>query len=754
MPYSLSRLAMWVLPATFPLTLLPKLPAVSDDLWLIVPALALFQLRWRWTTDLSLILLLFLWAIIAARTLTEQINALEGKTPDVTVGVETVLADTQRVKLRIVSVAGKIVFPPIYATVSTQGINQALCRGQRWQAMLKLKPVHASLNEGGFDSQRFALADRTPLTGRIIALSPLNTTCNWRDRLIQRSREYYSERPWQGVLSALAFGERGEISREMTELLRATGTAHLMAISGMHISLAASVGWLFARALQLGFRAAWIGYRFPLFCSLVLALIYCWLAGANPPAVRALLAISIWGGLRMAGVRCSSWQVWRLCIGGILFFDPLSVLSYSLWLSGGAVAGLLLWFQWFPLPAFFRGKRRWLPVRLLHLQLGIFLLLMPAQLVIFHGISLSALLANIWAVPLVTMLTVPLLLAGLALLPCADVSQLFWWLADRSLELVFVPLSYLPSGWLPLDKRALWMGWLVWLLLLTWRFSWWRSSLASVVTFCLAIACWRLSIVQPSWRLDMLDIGHGLAVVISKQGEALVYDTGNRWPGGSAAESHVLPWLSWQGLQVRHIVLSHGHLDHIGGLASIQQAFPEAHVHSALGRPGHLPCRRGVSWGWQGLSFQALWPQPEERQTGNDQSCVLSISDGKWRVLLTGDVEAKAEYQLLQLDSEGLRADILQVPHHGSGTSSVPPLLRAVGGSAALSSAARYSTWKLPAKRVVDRYKRHHYAWYDTALEGQISVKFYDKFWQVSGLRSQIMPRWYHQWFGVSRYSR
>lgn len=754
MPYSLSRLAMWVLLATLPLTLLPQLPAASDDLWLILPALALLQLRWRWTTDLALMLLLFLWAVIAGRTLTEQIDALSGKTPDVTVGVEAVLTDAQRVKLRIVSVAGKIVFPPIYATVGTEGVNQPLCPGQRWQATLNLKPVHGRLNEGGFDSQRFALANSTPLTGRIIALAALDTACSWRDRLIQKSREHYGERPWQAILSALAFGERGEISREMTQLLRETGTAHLMAISGMHISLAASVGWLFARGLQLGFRAAWIGYRFPLFCSLLLALVYCWLAGANPPAVRALLALSIWGGLRVAGVRCSSWQVWRLCIGGILFFDPLSVLSYSLWLSGGAVAGLLLWFQWFPLPAIFRGKKRWLPVQLLHLQLGIFLLLMPAQLAIFHGISLSALLANIWAVPLVTLLTVPLLLAALALLPFTGTSQLLWWLADRSLELVFVPLSYLPAGWLSLDKRALWAGGLVWLLLLSWRFSWWRSSPASVIALCLSIACWRLSVVQSLWQLDMLDIGHGLAVVISSRGEALVYDTGNRWPGGSAAESQILPWLSWQGLQVRHIVLSHGHLDHIGGLESLQQAFPEALVHSGLGWKGHLPCRRGVSWRWQGLSFQALWPLPGEGKTGNNQSCVLSVSDGKWRVLLTGDLEAKAEYQLVQLDREALRADILQVPHHGSGTSSVPPLLRAVRGRVALASAARYSAWKLPAKRVVARYKNHHYIWRDTALEGQVSVKFFDTFWQVSGLRAQIMSRWYHPWFGVPRYSR
>ncbi|WP_338564765.1 ComEC/Rec2 family competence protein [Erwinia sp. E_sp_W01_6] len=120
-----------------------------------------------------------------------------------------------------------------------------------------------------------------------------------------------------------------------------------------------------------------------------------------------MLALSTWSTIRLAGVRCDNWQVWGICIGIILFFDPLSILSDSLWLSAMAVAGLLFWFQWFPLPARFAAKKSWLLLHLLHLQLGLFMLLMPVQMLIFHGISFSALLANVWAVPLVTLLTVP-----------------------------------------------------------------------------------------------------------------------------------------------------------------------------------------------------------------------------------------------------------------------------------------------------------------------------------------------------------
>lgn len=754
MPYSLSRLAMWTIVAMLPLIFLPHLPDVRYDAWIILCCLGLMMLCRRWAKDLAILMLLFLWAVIAARTLLVQVDAFSQGTLDALVKIDNVLKQSERIKVRLLKVEGKTVFPPVWALLNVKEPDNQYCRGQKWSVKLKLRPVHARLNEGGFDAQRFALANSTPLTGRILSLDPVETSCSWREQIIHRTGVAYGELPWQSIITALAFGEREEVSREMTRLLRETGTAHLMAISGMHISLAASVGWLLARVLQLTFRAHWIGYRFPLFLSLLVALIYTWLSGGNPPSIRAMLALLTWSAIRLAGIHCNNWQVWGICIGTILFFDPLSILSESLWLSAIAVAGLLFWFQWFPLPVRYSGKKRWLLLQLLHLQLGLFMLLMPIQMLIFHGISLSALLANVWAVPLVTLLTVPLILCALALTPFPLLSYPVWWLADRTLELVFVPLTWLPSGWLSLNKQALLVSALVLLGIIACRFHWWRSSPVALLSCCLSLICWRLNTPEPDWRMDMLDIGHGLAVVISKKGETVIYDTGNRWPGGDAALSQILPWLSWQGMQVKHIILSHGHLDHTGGFASLDAAFPDATVHSGLGTEGHLPCEIGHSWGWQGLLFQVLWPAAGQSQSGNNQSCVIRVSDGKWRVLLTGDIESQAELEMVRMYGPSLRADLLQVPHHGSNTSSVPPFLRAVKGQVALASAARYSAWKLPAEKVIKRYLDYHYTWYDTAVYGQVSVAFNQNNWQVRGLRSQIMPRWYHQWFGVPRYSR
>ncbi|MCX8957388.1 ComEC family protein [Erwinia psidii] len=752
MPYSLSRLAMWIIIATLPLNILPRLPGDKYDPLLMAVAFILGLSRVRCLREPAIILLLLVWAVSPARSLLKQTTALTARPQEVTVQIERM--HSKRMKLRIIRAAGKLVFPPVHAMVSLPENAPSFCAGQRWKMKLRLRAVHANLNEGGFDSQKYAVANSVPLTGKILALQPLKKGCSWRQWIILQSQNYYHSLAWQGIISALAFGERGDISPEINQLLRETGTAHLMAISGMHISLAASFGWLLARCIQLIFPAHLIGYRFPLILSLIVAMVYTWLSGGNPPSVRAMLALSVWSTLRLRGRCCNNWQVWRVCIGAILFFDPLSILSDSLWLSAMAVAGLLCWYHWFPLPGRFAVKRRWLPLQLLHLQLGIFLLLMPLQMQIFHGISVSALIANLWAVPSVTLVTVPLILCAVMCHALTPVSQWLWWLADKTLMLIFTPLALLPAGWLPVSDSALWFSAFTLMLIFTWRLGWLSRSPITLLSLCIACVCWRIAVRLPEWRVDMLDIGHGLSVVISRHGKAMVYDTGNRWEGGDAATGQILPWLNWQGLEVEQIILSHNHLDHTGGLESLQKAFPHAVSRSETGRAGHLPCHSGIKWQWQSLHFEVLWPDRGEMQSGNNQSCVIMVSDGKWRVLLTGDIESPAELKMVSRYRHSLKADVLQVPHHGSRTSSSPPLLRAVAGEVALASAARYSAWKLPAERIIKRYTDYRYRWSDTAKDGQISVQFFSRNWQVSGLRAQILPRWYHQWFGVPRYSR
>ncbi|MFS2224968.1 ComEC family protein [Pantoea sp. B65] len=753
MTISVTQLSWMMICAALPLCVLPALPDNQQLSGMAIVALILLFARWRAGKKVALILLLFIWCCGAGRQILQQITRLSAAPVVAEVQIENIARDGQRVKVRLLAIDQRRLFPPLYATLSGAEPLSLACAGQRWQMTLRLRPVHARLNQGAFDLQRQALASHTPRHGRILAARQLQSDCSWRHDIMAATQPAYQQLPWQAVIDALAFGERGAMPAEITRLLRETGTAHLMAISGMHIGLAAMSGWLLARGVQRFFPAHRIGYRLPLLISLLVALLYSWLSGANPPAIRAMLALTLWYGLRLSGMRCSAWQVWSLCVGIILFIDPLTILSDSFWLSALAVAALILWYQWFPLPAGFRGKRRWWLLQLLHLQIGMMLLLMPVQGFIFHGISLSALLANLLAVPVVSLISVPLILLGL-LIPFNILSQPLWWLVDRSLALVINSLQWLPPGWLAIDESTALSCLLCWLLLVVWRFNWWRSSPITIISLVVTLICWRQASPRPDWRIDMLDVGHGLAIVISREGKAVIYDTGNRWPGGDDGERIITPWLRWQGLEPQQVIISHAHLDHIGGLASLQLAWPQLTVRSALAKASHLPCYQGEHWQWQRLKFSVLWPKQGNQRGGNNDSCVVLIDDGRRRVLLTGDLEAPAERAMVAQYQATLAADIIQVPHHGSSTSSTALLLRNVQGIAALASVARFNGWRLPATQIIQRYQDNGYQWHDTALSGQLSVQFFNENWQVNGLREQILPRWYHQWFGVPRESR
>ncbi len=225
----------------------------------------------------------------------------------------------------------------------------------------------------------------------------------------------------------------------------------------------------------------------------------------------------------------------------------------------------------------------------------------------------------------------------------------------------------------------------------------------------------------------MLDVGQGLAMVIERHGKALLYDTGPAWPQGDSGQQVIIPWLRWHHLQLQGIMLSHEHLDHRGGLDSVLQAWPQAWVRSPLGWAHHLPCHRGERWQWQGLNFRALWPLPGSTAKGNNHSCVVRIDDGRSSILLTGDIERQAEQAMISRYWRHLTSTLIQVPHHGSNTSSSALLVRRVDGAAALASASRYNAWRMPSYKVVQRYRQRGYRWFATPQQGQITVVFPQK---------------------------
>nr|WP_105623513.1 ComEC family protein [Cronobacter malonaticus] len=743
----LPALSLCVMAGLSPLLFMPTLPSVSQIAGLTVMSSLTLFLQYRAVRFVALTLLFLCWGLLAAKQAMLPYTLLTGKTHQVE-GVITGTDGATTHQIKIIRLNGERVFPAAGAVLQDAYLPQKVCSGQRWLMTLRLRPVHGQLNEGGFDSQRYALSQHLPLTGRVVAAQLLNEECSFRARYLASFNQQMTPFTWRPVMLALGFGERIALTDDVKRLLRETGTAHLMAISGLHIGFVGTLGWALARLLQLLLPAHRVGYRFPLLAMVATAALYTWLSGSNPPAVRTFIAISVWCALRLFGRQWTPWQVWACCVAAILFYDPVAILSESLWLSVFAVAALIFWYQWVPL----RAEGRWRPLKsLLHLQCGMTLLLLPLQLWLFHGLSLTSLLANLVAVPVVTFVVVPLVLAGMVL----NLMHLIWLeqgaglLADRTLASLFWLLRELPPGWLSLDRRCQWLAFAPWLIVMAWRARWHRMSPATC-GISLGLLTWPFwhKPADDAWRMHMLDIGHGLAIVIERHGRAILYDSGNAWPGGDSAQQTIIPWLRWHHLKPEGIIISHEHLDHRGGLESLSRMWPTMWIRSSLHWAGHIPCVKGTHWRWQGLVFTVHWPPKDYQERGNNRSCVVKVDDGEHSVLLTGDIEASAELAMLKNQWQQIQADILQVPHHGSRTSSTPTLLSVVNGKAALASASRYNAWRLPSVKVVKRYREHHYQWFDTAHAGQLSVSFSPGQWKIEGLREQISPRWYHEWFG------
>ncbi|MEQ9886311.1 ComEC family protein [Pectobacterium zantedeschiae] len=755
---SVNSLAWASVLGILPLLFLPQIPTLTPLWWGVVVSTCVMLVGYRHAEIrfVALVAMSFCWASLNAQTLLLQIERFTQGSVNTVVTISSIRFsehDDTSIMVRLEEINQRRIFPPLYAQLTLSPTMENWCGGQRWAITANFRPIHSRLNEGGFDSQRWAMAKRQPLSGRVLTANVLDGHCDFRQRTIAQAEQQVQGLSWRSILLALTFGEMKTVSPELKALLQNTGTMHLMAISGLHIVLAGLVGWGMARCLQYGFPVSLIGYRFPLLMSTVAAWGYVWLAGGNPPAVRSALALSVWACLKMHNITCSAWQVWLWCVALILVSDPLSVLSDSFWLSCLAVASLIFWFQWAPLPHRLQIEKRWFWLSWVHLQTGITLLLMPLQLHIFHGFSITSLPANLWAVPLVSFVTTPLILLALSTIAFSPLSEILWWLADISLCVVFAPLTYLQTGWIYLDASLLLASVAGWGAVVIWRFSWWRIYPVSVGVLILVLLVFRIKSDEPDWRVDMLDVGHGLAIVIEQHGKAVLYDTGNRWEGGDMATREILPYLRWRGVDVESIILSHSHMDHIGGLETLQAAYPKVTIYSAIKSISHRPCLRGEHWRWQGLSFTVLWPLALVGRAENNDSCVIRVDDGKYSVLLTGDLEADAEKALMKLDRSVLHANLLQIPHHGSKTSSSPPFIRAVNAELAMASAARYNPWRLPAVKIVERYRQHGYSWLDTASFGQLSARFFSDSWRVLRFRDHISPRWYHQWFGVERYN-
>ena len=654
-----------------------------------------------------------------------------------------------------------------------------------WQAEISLRPLSARLNFGGFDRQQWYFSKGITAVGTVKSAVKIADVSSLRAVKLQQVKMQTEGLSLQGLLIALAFGERAWLDKNTWSIYQQTNTAHLIAISGLHIGLAMGIGFCLARVMQVFFPTRFIHPYFPLVFGVLFALIYAYLAGFSVPTFRAISALVFVFFIQIMRRHYSPIQLFTLVVGFLLCCDPLMPLSVSFWLSCGSVGCLIVWYRYVPFSLFqwknrpFSPKVRWI-LSLFHLQFGLLLFFTPLQLFLFNGLSLSGFLANLIAVPLYSFLLVPLIL--FAVFTNGEVFS--WQLANKLAEGITWLISVFQGNWfnvscnLALVLTALCAGIFM---LIIWRIyrepgtssSTWKIKRPrfftlnlskpllknerinvlrcyfGIMSLCFMILLFK-QLSKPNWQLDTLDVGQGLATLIVKNGKGILYDTGPAWQGGNMAELEILPYLQREGIVLEKLILSHDDNDHAGGASTILKAYPNVEfITPSQKNYGENPrtfCTAGRDWDWQGLHFQILSPYSIVERADNPHSCVILVDDEKHSVLLTGDAETKNE----QIFARTLgKIDVLQVGHHGSKTSTSEYLLSQVRPDIAIISSGRWNPWRFPHYSVMERLHRYKSAVENTAISGQVRVNFFKDRLEIQQARTEFSP-WYARVIGFS----
>ena len=624
---------------------------------------------------------------------------------------------------------------------------------------VRLRRPHGLANPGGVDVERTALVRHLGASAYVIAhpgnhcehIATRMQLDGLRAWLAQSIAQAVVEPAAAAAIKALAVDDRSALSAHQWDVMRRTGTAHLLAISGLQISLAA--GWCFVlcrwllgllwarRQDYLVLRAAWIASAFA-------AWAYTLVAGAGLPSVRAAVMVSVAAGAALCGRRALSWDSFLTSLVVLVVWDPLCLLGSGLWLSFGAVAVLIM---------LATERERVHPLRLAwrtHVVMAC--ALAPLTAVLFGEVSWCAPLANLVAVPWTNLFVVPLVLVGMVCAAWAPlVAALLWDCAARLWAPLEQCLAWMAGAppWvlnqeLGLAGAALLAGALLLLFL--------PRAVPGRTLGLLLLAVVTVPRERPlqsgEFRITQFDVGQGLAVLIRTRSYALLYDTGPRWwEGGDAGERVVVPALRALGVaRLDTLLISHTDLDHVGGAASILSRVPVARVLSAepLRLPNGLaarPCRAPLGWQVDGVRFEILHPRTDvSLPKRNDRSCVLMVHGVYGRALLSGDIELGVERDLLARAGTTLAADVLSVPHHGSASSSSLGFVRAVHPQVALISAGLHNRYQLPHAGVVTRYQTAGAMVFNSATSGATSVDVAKHGLRVERYRAAHWG-WWHQ---------
>ncbi len=613
-----------------------------------------------------------------------------------------------------------------------QGQPAPLVAGERWQMTLRLKAPHGGSNPFGFDYELWLWEQGLQATGyvragamgeppRRLAQTGRHPVERARQRVRDRIYEQVVERPYAGLIAALVVGDQNAIDRADWDIFRATGVAHLMSISGLHITMfawaaALLLGWLWRRSGRL---CLWLpASHAALAGGVFLATAYAFFSGWGVPSQRTVLMLATVAVLRLTGKRWPWPQVWLLACAVVVAMDPWALLQAGFWLSFVAV-GVLFATGWAVAPA----KKASAAARavasvgaMLHEQWVITLALTPLTLLLFGQVSVVGLAANALAIPWVTLVITPLAMLGVLAAPLWDLAAL----AMAALAWYLKLLAGLPFATITVAQAPLWAGCAGILggLLLAMQLPW--SLRLSGLPLMLPVLLWQTPRpLEGQFELLAPDIGQGNALIVRTASHALVYDAGPRFSRESDAGHRVLvPLLRALDLPFDLLILSHRDSDHSGGALALLALQTKAQLLSSIDDDRELQavrpvrrCMAGQRWRWDGVDFEVLHPRAGDydlNSKSNAMSCTLRISNGTQTALLAGDVEQAQEARLVAQGAADLKADVLLAPHHGSKSSSSAAFLDAVQPRIVLVQAGYRNRFGHPAQSVLLRYEERH----------------------------------------------
>ena len=650
---------------------------------------------------------------------------------------------------------------PSRVRIAWYDANVELRADEQWLLPVRLKPASGLMNPFAFDFEGWLFRHRIGAVGYVrsdgaaqrLETGSAASVASWRQALLDRIRTALSAHPQEGLVTALILGHQDHIDDAQWRILNATGTGHLIAISGMHIVLVAA-----AVAGISGWVWSWLPgglLRLPrpqvaALAGMTAAIVYSALAGFSIPTQRAMImvAVAAWIAFRRGELRPAT----ALMLAGfaVLAWDTLAVFDAGFWLSFAAVAVIFY--------TVLGRLRRDRVFTWFGLQLAISVALIPLTVGFFQQASLISPVANFVAIPIIGMIVTPIALVGALLtliVPSAGTVLLLF--AADGIDLT----------WTILESMAQWPGASasfsalpVWVFVCAGVGIIWLLAPRGVPWRVLGLV-WLMPLVfvqaerTPSGQatVALLDVGQGLAVVVETATHVLVYDTGPRMSEHfDAATASIIPYLRGRGIAAPDlVVVGHGDSDHRGGLPSLRRAglltAGLVSEHAARYFPEASYCQRGQQWEWDGVKFIVLHPEAGDQFSENNASCVIQVRAGNQSILLSGDIERGAEQALIKAWGTQLQSDVLIVPHHGSRTSSTPEFIDHVKPQVALVAAGFLNRYGFPKTDIVYRYRERGIALWSSADYGAITIQLGDREKEITpyGLRERGRYYWHRK---------